>query len=383
MVNSQSTDHSHDSREAFADRFAVAFSAHYDIWRAPGRINLIGEHVDYCGGPVMPGAIEHATRVSVAPTGSRRLRVVTPFGSDEIVLDRFVKVGGWQDYVAGMAFALSDAGFEDALSGHDLIIESTVPTGVGVSSSAALEVAVGLALGSGKVDGINIAAIAQQAENTYVGMPCGIMDQVASACGRAGQLMLLDCATLQMTYLPFPANARLVLIDSGVEHSHATGSYRERREDCEAAARQLGVDALAQVESVSALTALSGNPLRRARHVVSEIARTGKAHEALLAGDLGTIGELMNQSHASLSHDMEVSTPEVDQLAALAQSTPGVFGARMMGGGFGGSVIALVGADIAAEVCAMLKASWSQATGKAVTAFEATIGAGAGQVART
>ena len=361
-------------------RFVEAFSGHPRLWQAPGRINLIGEHVDYCGGPVMPGAIDRSVTVGAAANNTGALRVHTPLGRATLPLDRFTANGDWRDYVAGMAFALAEAGHIEALQGHDLIIDSTVPVGVGVSSSAALEVAVGLALSDGGVSGAELARIAQRAENDFVGMPCGIMDQFASACGQAGHLLLLDCATLECEPVPFPEAARLVLIDSGVAHSHATGAYRDRRADCEAAAASLGVTLLAEVADPGALDSLSGNPLKRARHVLGEIRRTRQARDALIAGDLAGVGKLMNESHASLSHDMEVSTPEVDRLAGLAQSTHGVFGARMMGGGFGGSVIALVDAEAEAEVCAQLSAQWSHASGQDATVFSAAIGQGAGEI---
>lgn len=368
------------SAAALSRRFVETFASRPRLWRAPGRINLIGEHVDYCGGPVMPGAIDRAVMVAAAPNGAGMLRVETPLGSATLSLDRFKRHGDWRDYVAGMAFALAEAGYDHVLQGHDLIIESTVPTGVGVSSSAALEVAVGLALGGGAVCGAGLALIAQRAENEFVGMPCGIMDQFASACGRAGNLMLLDCATLQTEQVPFPGTARLVVVDSGVAHSHATGAYRDRRADCEVAARTLGVGTLAEVEDDSLLSRLDGNPFRRARHVISEIGRTRRAKVALAAGDLHAVGQLMNESHASLSSDMAVSTREVDRLAQLAQTTPGVFGARMMGGGFGGSVIALVDAAAEPGVRDTLERQWSAETGRAATVFAASIGPGAGEI---
>jgi galactokinase len=358
-------------------RFANAFETAPRLWRAPGRINLIGEHVDYCGGPVLPGAIDLAVTVACAPNTCGLLRVRTPFGQAQLRLDRFVRCGDWRDYVGGMAFALAEAGHHGALAGHDLIIESAVPTGIGISSSAAVEVAVGLALSVGEMTGARLAKIAQRAENHYVGMPCGIMDQFASACGRADHLMLLDCATLEVAHVPFPANAALVLIDSAVHHTLATSAYGDRRADCEAAAATLGVSQLAEIDDLAALTLLRGNRALRARHVISEMARTRSAVAALAAGNLAEVGDLMNQSHASLSQDMQVSTHQVDRLALCAQSTPGVHGARMMGGGFGGSVIALVDADRADEACARLTKDWGAQIRAPAKAFVTRIGDGA------
>ncbi len=321
-------------------RFKEVFSAVPRLFAGPGRINIIGEHVDYCGGMVMPAAIDRACYVAIAPNDLGLLRVQSDFGEAEISLDTFTKTGDWRDYVAGMAFALKEAGFE--VTGHDIMIASDVPVGAGVSSSAALEVGLGLALTKGLASGPILAQIAQRAENQFVGMNCGIMDQFASANGVAGKALLLDCASLAFDTLAVPAEACFLLVDSGVKHAHVEGGYASRRADCEAAAAALGVNLLSHVKRVEELLLLDGNPLKRARHVVSEIIRTKAACDALRAGDMVGLGELMNQSHASLSTDMEVSTPEVDRLAHIAQATAGVYGARMMGGGFGGSVIALV-----------------------------------------
>jgi galactokinase len=361
-------------------RFKDAFAKQPRLWRGPGRINLIGEHVDYCGGPVMPGAISQSIMVAAAPNGRGLLRVQTPFGSDTFGLDRFERRGGWQDYIAGMAFALARSGYGQALEGMDMIIESDLPAGIGVSSSAALEVVAGLALTHGACTGPRLAQIAQIAENDFAGMPCGIMDQFASANGKAGHLMLLDCATLAFEHLAVPDQARIVLIDSGVKHTHVGGEYAARRKDCEAAAAALDVGQLSDLDSLEALVGLGGNQLKRARHVVSEIGRTRKALIALAGTDLAAVGELLNQSHASLSADMEVSTPEVDQLAALAQAAPGVFGARMMGGGFGGSVIALVDAAACTEAETWLAARWTSITGRPTMSLTASLSDGAGEV---
>jgi galactokinase len=321
-------------------RFLEVFGTRPRVFCGPGRINIIGEHVDYCGGMVMPAAIDLACYVAIAPNELGLLRVHSAFGYGEISLDGFVKRGDWSDYVGGMAFALTEAGTR--ITGHDLIIESNVPVGAGVSSSAALEVAVGLALTRGDVSGPRLAQIAQRAENHFVGMKCGIMDQFASASGVAGHALLLDCASLECQTLAVPDDACFLLVDSGVKHAHVSGGYASRRADCEKAAAILGVNQLCDVDDIAMLAPLTGNPAKRARHVVSEIARTKAACQALAAGDVVQLGVLMNQSHASLSADMEVSTPEVDALAKIAQASAGVYGARMMGGGFGGSVIALV-----------------------------------------
>jgi galactokinase len=359
-------------------RFKGAFGGTPRLFRAPGRINIIGEHVDYAGGKVMPAAIDFACWVAARPNGLDILRVSSDLGQSDLPLDHFIKQGDWRDYVAGVAFALRDAGH--AVQGYDLAIASDVPMGAGVSSSAALEVAIGLALSGGDVTGKDLALIAQAAENNYVGMACGIMDQFASACGVAGHALTLDCASLAYQAIPLPATARFLIIDSGVKHQHTSGGYASRRADCEAAARTLGLALLAEATDLSALDLLIGNPLKRARHVLTEIERTQRAEIALVQGDLIELGRLLNASHTSLSSDMEVSTPEVDRLTALAQATAGVYGARMMGGGFGGSVIALVEPDLAATALEAILETYSAYLGQRPGAFVVRASAGAGEV---
>ena len=356
-------------------RFAKAFGVTPRIFVGPGRINIIGEHVDYCGGMVMPAAIDRACYVAIAANDLGVLRVQSDFGDAELGLDAFIKQGDWRDYVAGMAFALREAG--EIVTGHDLIIQSDVPVGAGVSSSAALEVAIGLALTGGRISGPRLAVIAQRSENHFVGMKCGIMDQFASANGVADHALLLDCATLACQTLSVPPDACFVLVDSGVKHEHVGGGYASRRADCEAAAATLGVGLLSAVDTVAALAPLSGNALKRARHVVSEIARTKSACQALSRGDLAALGALMNASHASLSADMDVSTREVDLLANIAQNTIGVYGARMMGGGFGGSVIALVDRAHAKAAQDQISIAYADHLGHAPDSFVVKLAQGA------
>jgi galactokinase len=359
-------------------RFEKVFGKKPRVFVGPGRINIIGEHVDYCGGLVMPAAIDLGCYVAIAPNDLGILRVESEFGGAELALDEFSPHGDWRDYVGGMAFALKEAGI--AVTGHDIVIGSNVPIGAGVSSSAALEVALGLALTGGRISGTQLAQIAQRAENHFVGMNCGIMDQFASANGINGHALLLDCASLEFEALSVPTDACFLLIDSGVKHAHVGGGYASRRADCEAAAVSLGVKLLCEVEHVEALEVLEGNPLKRARHVVSEIARTKAAREALSKLNLAALGVLMNQSHASLSLDMEVSTPEVDRLAEIAQATAGVYGARMMGGGFGGSVIALVDASQVDEAQTAIVATYGAYLGRVPDAFVARLARGAHEI---
>jgi galactokinase len=346
---------------------------------------VIGEHTDYCGGLVMPAAIDRSTVVAARTNGSRRLVAAAQgFGEAVAELDAPAPTKSWMDYVAGVARVLSRAGVE--VPGADLWIESDVPVGAGVSSSAALEVAVAhalLALAGRTADGPQIARWAQAAENDFVGAPCGIMDQYASACGVEGAALVLDCATLRARPAPLPAGASFLLVDSGVRHSHAGGEYADRRAECETAARVLGVAMLSQIgegELASALPRLPPRPARRCRHVVTENARVVRAAEAMSRGDLATLGALLNASHASLRDDMQVSVPAVDRLAEIAQGAPGVFGARMMGGGFGGCVLALVAGERADEAQAAIQVSYGAVLGRTPDAFVCRAVGGAGEI---
>ncbi len=369
-------------RERFRDRFGGTPR----LFQAPGRINIIGEHTDYSGGLVMPAAIDRRCLVAAAPNGSRRLNVVAGAfaGQAEAALDALAPTRSWMDYVAGVAAVLIADGVD--VPGADLWIESDVPIGAGVSSSAAIEVATAhalLALAGRVADGVQVARWAQRAENDFVGMPCGIMDQFTSANGVAGGAMLLDCATLTAEPVRLPDTASFLLVDSMVRHSHVEGEYRARREDCETAARLLGVAMLGEVaeaDLAGALSRLPPRPAKRCRHVVSENARVRRAGEALGRGDLAALGQLMNRSHASLRDDMQVSTPEVDRMAAIAQTTTGVFGARMMGGGFGGCVIALVDAAKGEAASEAIRGAYAAVIGKAPDAFVCRAVAGAGEI---
>jgi len=371
---------------AQAAAFRARFGAAPRLFQAPGRINIIGEHTDYCGGLAMPAAIDRWCRVAAAANGTRRLTVVAEgFGeAAELDLDALTPRGAWSDYVAGVAKVLMDAGV--AVPGADLLIESTVPIGTGVSSSAAIEVATAhalLALAGRSADGLSIARWSQKAENDFVGMPCGIMDQYASANGVDGAALVLDCARLTSTPAPLPDGASFLLVDSGVRHTHVDGAYRERRADCEAAAKILGVGLLAEVSEddlAAALPRLPDGPAKRCRHVVTETARVRRAAAALARGDLVGLGALMNQSHASLRDDMEVSVPEVDQLAQIARETPSVFGARMMGGGFGGCIIAVADRERVADAQAAIGERYGAMLGKAPAVFVCRAVAGAGEI---
>lgn len=337
--------------ESLPKRFQMRFGSTPRLFCAPGRINIIGEHTDYSGGLVMPAAVDRWTVVAVAPNEGREITAASvSLGLEECGdLASLKPTGSWFDYVAGVAATLVQAGID--VPGTDLMIESNVPIGAGVSSSAAVEVATAnalLSLTGRQVEGAAIAKWAQRAENQYVGAPCGIMDQFASANSVAGHALLLDCSSESFELLPLPQDTVFLLINSMVKHSIVEGEYGQRRADCEAAAKALGVPMLGMIseEALSgAVSLFTPRVFKRFRHVVTENDRTRRAAIAMQRGDVVGLGRLMNESHASLRDDMEVSTDEVNRLAEIAQGTRGVFGARLMGGGFGGCVIALVAVD--------------------------------------
>jgi galactokinase len=347
------------ARSLFWSRFGAAPAG---VWVAPGRANLMGEHTDYNGGFVLPFALGQVTAVAAAPRADRRL-VLCSRQQPGLVVDAALDdlapgaISGWGAYPGGVAWALRAAGHE--VPGASIAIDSDVPAGAGLSSSAALECAAALALtelgGSGLVPRPELAAIARRAENEFVGVPSGIMDQSASLLGRAGHALLLDCRSLESSQVPFDpgsAGARLVLIDTRATHALTGGEYARRRAECEEAARLLGVPSLRAVTDPAVVDRLADPVLRRrARHVVTDDNRVLQVvallrDPARLSGEGGEvyreIGRLLTQAHESLRDDFEVSWPEADAAVAAAVGA-GAFGARMIGGGFGGSVLVLDG----------------------------------------
>jgi galactokinase len=331
--------------------------------RAPGRVNLIGEHTDYNDGFVLPIAIERHTLALYARRQDRSV-AFRSLQADEpaaVNLDAPLSPGepAWANYCKGVAAGLIERGVK--LAGADVLFDSDVPLGGGLSSSASLEVATALALlaASGrrrKVRGRELALLCQTAEHEFAGAPCGIMDQSVAILARPGRALLLDCRSGATQQIPFDApDVVLLVADTQVKHEIADGGYAARRGQCESAAAKLGVAALRDAEERRLAEAqrdgaLAGKELMRARHVVSEIARTLQAVEALRAGDYAVFGELMYGSHESLRDDYEVSCAELDAIVALAEGADGVHGARMTGGGFGGCAIVLAEADRAAAV---------------------------------
>jgi galactokinase len=322
------------------------------VWLAPGRANLIGEHTDYNQGWVLPFALDLGVTVAAGRRGDGVLAIRSrqaPGTPADVRLAALAPgaVTGWAAYPAGVAWALREAGHPLA-GGASLAVDSDLPQGAGLSSSAALECAAALAL-----DGLHglglprpeLATLAQRAENDFVGVPSGIMDQSASLLSRAGHALLLDCrtgVTADVPLDPAAAGLALMIVDTGARHALGDGRYAQRRRECERAAALLGVGSLRDVTSPAETDRL-GDPVlrRRARHVVTENARVGQAVALLTGGDLAGVGALLHASHVSLRDDFEVSWPEAD-VAVDAAMAAGALGARMMGGGFGGSALALV-----------------------------------------
>jgi len=314
---------------------------------AAGRVNLIGEHTDYNGGFVLPTLIPQYTRVQLAPRNDDRVRVASHIlcpQPAEYVLGAEVPRHDWLDYAQGVTRILRGAGH--SLHGFDALIVSDVPVGSGLSSSAALDVCLMRALREEfplKLDDIQIARLCQRVENEFVGAQVGIMDPMVCSVGRKGYALFIDARSLAHELVPLPEDADLVVINSGIAHRHSAGDYNNRRLECERAAKLLGVEKLRDLtESDFARISKLPDPLdRRARHVVTENARVQSAIAALRAGDLHRLGELFNSSHDSQRDDYEVSIPEIDLLVELARQDDRVYGARLTGGGFGGSIVLL------------------------------------------
>jgi galactokinase len=323
---------------------------------APGRINLIGEHTDYHQGFVLPMVTPQRTRVVLRTRNDRTVQVTSrEAGGDP----QYFAIGAesathtWIDYVQGITYALR--GIAADLPGFDLQIESDVPVGSGLSSSAALVVAVLRALREAchlTFDNVQLARIAQRVETEFVGAPVGIMDQMACSLGQAGEALFLDTRSLVVERIPLPATADLVVINSGVRHQHAGGEYAVRRRESFEAAECLGVKWLRDLDltSLPRIEALPDVLARRARHIVTENARVHDTVQALSRGDLQRTGALFYASHKSMRDDYQISTIEIDTLVKLSEGDPDVYGARMTGGGFGGSVVMLVRAQMSNAV---------------------------------
>ncbi len=345
-------------------------------FRAPGRVNLIGEHTDYNDGYVMPAAIGFSTFVTISAREGRKLLLISENFSEEVEFDLNdptpIPTGHWSDYPRGVAVTLERAGYR--LRGATLRIRGDVPIGSGLSSSAAIEVATCYALLNNSalsVEPVDIAKLCQRAENEFVGMRCGIMDQFISCCGQAGKALMLDCRSLDYKLVPLPQDARLVICNTMVKHALAAGEYNTRRAECEAGVRHFA-QSLPNVRALRDVTEADlkryGNDLseviyRRCRHVITENARVPAAAKALEQGNLEAFGRLMNESHRSLRDDYEVSCKELDAMVELAQKAPGVYGARMTGGGFGGCTVNLVNEENLEEFKRTVAQGYTEATG--------------------
>lgn len=378
-----------------AERFRAKFGVNPYVYRAPGRVNLIGEHTDYNDGFVMPAAIGFYCWVAVAPRTDRRLFITSEEFPELAEVD--LSAGplrpskNWSDYSVGVAVELENAGFH--VNGANLLIHGEVPIGAGLSSSAAIEVATALALTEGAgfaIDRIKLAQLCQRAENEFVGMRCGIMDQFVSLHGRANHALVLDCRSLQYELVPIPESVRLVICNTGVKHKLAGGEYNSRREECEEAVRALkkalpeiralrDVD-MKQLEEYRGL--LSEIAYKRAKHIISENERVLSGMKALRAGDLDSFGRYMAESHESLRDLFEVSCAELDLMVDLANREAGVYGARMTGGGFGGSTINLVQAANATEFAQNVGKAYQKETGIVPGIYMCLPAEGAGLVER-
>jgi galactokinase len=337
-------------------------------------VNLIGEHTDYNDGYVLPIATPQRTTVHVAARSDRLVRISSANlppdqATGEYELGEERRRGSWIDYVQGVTKALHDAGC--AVSGFDGRIESDVPLGAGLSSSASLEVALVRALTLAfnlRLDEIETARVGHVAETSFVGVPVGIMDQMAASLATADAALFLDTRSLAFERIPLPHSAELMVINSGITHSHASGEYRIRRAECAEAARLLGVSALRDVDPAQLGTMALPSPLdRRVRHVVTENARVVAMRDALITGDVAEGGRLMNASHDSMRDDFEVSAPAIDRLVELACDQPPVFGARLTGGGFGGCIVALVRSGQGRITAARIVETYAQRSGRTAT----------------
>ncbi len=382
-------------------RVAAVFEQKYGkppvgVARAPGRVNLLGEHVDYNGGWVLPAAIDRSTYVAYAPFDGNICQVyAADFEQDarfEIAAgkEQAAQLSEWARYPAGVAWALREQGLY--VRGIQAVITSDVPRGAGLSSSASVELAFAVAWQAVKgwdLPPMDMALTCQRAENQYVGVNCGIMDQATSACGEAGRLLVLDCRALTYETLPLPESVRIVIADTGVRHSLSTSAYNTRRAACEEAVRLLHWELPQRPNSLRDVSVEDFNRLRdllppevehRARHVVEEIERTRQAIPLLRRGKLVAFGKLMNDCHRSLRDLYEVSCPELDVMQRIAQSLTGCYGARLTGAGFGGCTVNLVQRRYADRFVHELAAGYERDTGHTAEIYVCTAADGAGLV---
>ncbi len=366
------------------------YPASLDI-QAPGRVNLIGEHTDYNDGFVLPCAIDYQTVISASPRQGSVVRVVAAdYDNQQDSFDLKEEIVAhpdylWANYVRGVVKFLLARGYQ--LTGADLVISGNVPQGAGLSSSASLEVVVGQAfkaLNHLEISQADIALNGQQAENQFVGCNCGIMDQFISALGEEGHALLIDCRSLETRAVTMPAGFDVVIVNSNVRRGLVDSEYNTRRAQCEAAARHFGVKALRDlsIEQFNARAAeLDPVVAQRARHVITENARTLEAADVLARGDMTRMAVLMAESHASMRDDFAITVPPIDALVEMIKAEIGTAGGvRMTGGGFGGCIVALVPHALTEQVCATVQARYPAVSGLQPTLYICKPSAGAGAV---
>ena len=355
------------------EKFADIFDGQPTIVaRAPGRVNLIGEHTDYNAGFVLPMAIDRAVWIALRPRDDNKVMLysIDLNDSGEIDLDEALvkdESHSWFEYVRGVAWALQEEGH--SLNGWEGVMAGNVPIGSGLSSSAALQMAVSRAFAAVSEiawDNAKMALMVQRVENKWMGVNTGIMDQMISASGEDGSALLIDCRSLETMLVPLPTGTKVIILDTAVRRGLVDSKYNERRSQCEEAADYLGKSALRDVsleEFIKAAPELAPLTRKRARHVVTEDARTLQAVEAMRDGDAVKLGLLMNASHESLKDDFEVTVFELDKIVEIARAQDGCYGARMTGAGFGGCAVALVAEDSADAFTTAVSAEYEAATG--------------------
>ena len=379
--------------EELTAAFQKLYKGQPRIYRAPGRVNLIGEHTDYNEGFVMPAAINFSTFVAITKRDDQVLKIHSDIFKEEAEIDLAQDATPgrkhWSDYPLGVAIKLKEAGHN--ISGANLLVHGEVPLGSGLSSSAAIEVSTGLALldiSGVEIDRLELAKICQKAENEFVGARTGLMDQFIACFGKADHAVMLDCRLLESRALPLPDDVKLVVCNTMVKHELASSEYNARREQCEEGVRILSqhlpnVNSLRDVapDDVERFRAELGDVVfKRCLHVTTENDRVLKAANALRDRDLKTFGKLMYESHRSLRDDYEVSCKELDAMVDLAKPVKGVFGARMTGGGFGGCTINLVSVEAVDEFIQTIENGYAKATGKSPEVYICSAADGAERV---
>ncbi|MCZ2127531.1 MAG: galactokinase [Anaerolineales bacterium] len=369
---------------------SLSFESHFNaeaqaFVRAPGRVNLIGEHTDYNGGFVLPMAIDREIRIALRPRDDGIVRLFSLDFEAESAFEiaSLTRTGGWAEYAKGITAQLLQAGV--ALKGFDATLSGDIPVGAGLSSSAALELALARAFcvaSSFNWDALQMAKLAQQAENEWVGVQCGIMDQMASAVCQANRALFLDCRSLEFQHILLPKGISVVVMDTTTRRGLADSAYNERRSECEEAARWLGVSSLrdTNVKNLNKWKAgcgLSESAFKRARHVITENQRALSAVKALKTENVNYLGELFNASHASLRDDFEVSNDALNHIVECAQAHSACYGARMTGAGFGGCAVALVEEEKVEAFAQSVSEAYCQKSGLAAALYVCRASAGA------